>query len=318
MQKTIFILFILATFSLKAQEYKIGFYNVENLFDTINDPTKDDEEFLPDGKNSWTGDRYMEKINHINQVLNEMGNVLALGMCEIENANVVRDVIRFSPKMAKSHGVVHFQSPDERGIDVGLIYDSLKLKLVQSGSIRFTLPGKEKPSSRDILWAKFKTKKDTIHILVNHWPSRRGGEQESEANRMEAAKYAKNYIDSVLAISPNAKIIFMGDLNDHPSNNAPKLIAERLNPQITKTSGEFGGSYFYDGAWDILDHILTSKGLNSKKGFRILPNSGKIYSPAYLLQEYKGATQPFRTYGGKKYLGGYSDHLPVSITVRLR
>lgn len=318
MQKIFLSLFILASLSVQAQEYKIGFYNVENLFDTINDPSKDDEEFLPAGKNNWTGARYMEKINHIHQVLNEMGNVLALGMCEIENANVVRDVIRFSPTLSKTHGVVHYESPDERGIDVGLIYDSLKLKLVQSGSIRFTLPGKDKPSSRDILWAKFKSKKDTIHILVNHWPSRRGGEAESEANRMEAAKNAKKYIDSVLAISPNAKIIFMGDLNDYPSNNAPKLIAEKLTPQITANSGEFGGSYFYNGSWDVLDHMMTSKGLNAKKGFKIIPNSGKIYSPKFLLQEYKGAIQPFRTYGGKNYIGGYSDHLPVSITVRLK
>lgn len=318
MQKILVSLFILLALNSKAQEYKIGFYNVENLFDTINDPKKDDEEFLPSAENNWNGKRYMEKITHINQVLGEMGNVLAVGMVEIENAAVLRDVIRFSPTMSKTHGVVHYESPDERGIDVGLIFDSIHLRLQKSGSIRFTLPGMEKPSSRDILWSKFISKKDTVFMMVNHWPSRRGGEDKSEPNRLEAAKNARIFIDSVLKVNPKAKIIFMGDLNDYPTNKAPMLIAEKLQPQIIKTSGEFGGTYFYNNSWDILDHILVSAGNFGKKCFKVIPNSGKIYSPKYLMEEYKGNIQPFRTYGGKKYLGGYSDHLPVSITVKLK
>lgn len=319
MQKIFFLLALLTSFSGFSQDYKIGFYNVENLFDTINDPNKDDEEFLPASEYKWNGARYMEKIGHINKVLGEMGNVLALGMCEIENAHVVRDVVRFSPTMSKTHGVVHYESPDERGIDVGLIYDSIKLKLVSSGSIRFTLPGMEKPSSRDILWAKFVSgKKDTVHIMVNHWPSRRGGEDKSEPNRLEAARNARNYIDSVIALNPKAKIIFMGDLNDYPTNKAPMSVAEKLQPQIVKESGAFGGSYSYNNEWDVLDHIMVSPALLGKKGFRILPNTGKIYSPDFLIEEYKGNKVPFRTYGGKKYLGGYSDHLPVSVNVKLK
>jgi endonuclease/exonuclease/phosphatase family metal-dependent hydrolase len=176
----------------------------------------------------------------------------------------------------------------------------------------------EKPSSRDILWSKFISKKDTVFMMVNHWPSRRGGEDKSEPNRLEAAKNARIFIDSVLKVNPKAKIIFMGDLNDYPTNKAPMLIAEKLQPQIIKTSGEFGGTYFYNNSWDILDHILVSAGNFGKKCFKVIPNSGKIYSPKYLMEEYKGNIQPFRTYGGKKYLGGYSDHLPVSITVKLK
>ncbi len=319
MQRILFSLSLLVSVTGFSQDYKIGFYNVENLFDTINDPNKDDEEFLPSADSKWTSARYMEKINHINKVLGEMGNVLAVGMCEIENANVVRDVVRFSPTISKTHGVVHYESPDERGIDVGLIYDSIHLKLVASGSIRFTLPGMEKPSSRDILWAKFVSgKKDTIHIMVNHWPSRRGGEDKSEANRLEAARNARNYIDSVLALNPKAKILFMGDLNDYPTNKAPMSVAEKLTPQIVKESGEFKGSYSYNNEWDVLDHIMVSPALLGKKGLRIIPASGKIYSPAYLIEEYKGNKVPFRTYAGKKYLGGYSDHLPVSVGVKLK
>lgn len=319
MQKILSLLFVLVSAGSFSQDYKIGFYNVENLFDTIDDPNKDDAEFLPAAESKWTGARYMEKIHHIDKVLGEMGNVLAVGMCEIENAHVVRDVVRFSPALAKTHGVVHYESPDERGIDVGLIYDSIHLKLVSSGRIRFKLPGMEKPSTRDILWAKFVSgKKDTIHIMVNHWPSRRGGEDKSDPNRVEAAKNARNYIDSVLALNPKSKILFMGDLNDYPTNNGPKLVAEKLVPQIVKESGEFGGSYSYNNEWDVLDHIMVSPGLLGKKGLRIVPASGKIYSPTYLIEEWKGNKIPFRTYAGKKYLGGYSDHLPVSVGVKLK
>jgi predicted extracellular nuclease len=319
MQKILFYCALFTVFSGQAQKARIGFYNVENLFDTINDPNKNDEDFLPEGSYKWTGVRYMEKINHINAVFGLMGDLLAVGVCEIENEAVIRDIIRFSPTMSKKHGVVHAESMDARGIDVGIIYDSTKLKLITQGIIRFTLPGKEIPTSRDILWAKFLSKKDTIHMLINHWPSRSGGEEASEPNRMEAAKNGKRYLDSVLTIHPDAKIIFMGDLNDYPTNNAPKLIAEKLHPQICKASGIYGGSYFYKGEWDILDHILVSDKLVSKsKGFKVIPNSGKIHSPELLMELYKGDIIPFRTYGGKKYLGGYSDHLPVTIDVKLK
>ena len=317
MQKLIFSLLLLVAFNSYSQNYRVGFYNVENLFDTINDPNIDDEEFLPGGKNNWTGPRYAQKIAHINQVLGEMGPILALGMCEIENQHVVRDVIRFSPTMSKTHGVVHFESPDARGIDVGLIYDSIHLKLLTSGRIRFTLPGKHAPSTRDILWAKFLHKKDTLQIMVNHWPSRSGGQETSEPNRLEAAKNAKTYIDGVLAKNPKAKLIFMGDLNDYPTDKAPKLIAEKLTPMIVPASGNFGGSYSYKDSWDVLDHMLVSPAMLGKKGFKVIKGSGKIYSPDYLIEEFKGKKVPFRTYAGSKYLGGYSDHLPVSVEIKL-
>jgi predicted extracellular nuclease len=301
-----------------SQTYKVGFYNVENLFDTIDDPNKDDAEFLPNGKYSWTAARYQEKITHINKVMGEMDPILVLGFCEIENEMVIRDVLK-SSKYAKTHGVVHHESPDERGIDVGMIYDSTKLKLLKSGNIRFTLPEKEKPSSRDIVWGKFLSKKDTLFVMINHWPSRRGGEEESEKNRMEAAKNARNFIDSVERINSKYKLIFMGDLNDYPENNSAKFVAEKLSEVICKESGEFGGTYSYKNEWDILDHIMVSPSVKGKKGFKMISNSGKIHSPAYLIEEFKGNKVPFRTYAGaNKYLGGYSDHLPVTIDVKLK
>lgn len=291
----------------------IGFYNVENLFDTI-DGSNDDAEFLPASKNEWNSSKYFEKLTHINQVIDEWENPLFIGMVEIENAAVVRDVIKHSSKI-NNYGLVHYDSPDERGIDVALIYDSTTLKLNESGYLRFKLITDPNYPTRDIVWGKFSNKKDTIVAMVNHWPSRRSGQDESEPNRIEAAKTARVFIDSLLKINPNYKIVLMGDLNDYPTDKAPKLIAEKLTPMICKESGEFGGSYNYKEEWDVLDHIFVSPGFTKKKGIKVIKNSGEIHSFDYLLTEYKGQIVPFRTYGGGKYLAGYSDHLPVSIEV---
>lgn len=293
----------------------IGFYNVENLFDTI-DGVNDDAEFLPGSKNDWNSSRYNEKIRHIDQVFNEFESPLIIGLCEIENKNVVQDILSvYDLLKPKQYGIVHYESPDARGIDVALIYDSSTLKLEKSGNLRFTIPGRESPSSRDIVWGKFSYKKDTIIAMVNHWPSRSGGQVETEPGRIEAARTARVFIDSLLAFNKDYKIVLMGDLNDHPSDIAPQLIDEKLTPMITKASGEYGGTHSYKDEWDVLDHIFVSDGFLTKKKMKVIPNSGKIYSSAFLMQEYKGKMVPFRTYGGSKYLAGYSDHLPVSIGV---
>lgn len=311
---------IIAT-SLQAQSTReIAFYNVENLFDTL-DGANDDAEFLPAGKNAWNSARYNEKLDHINKVFDNFSNPLFIGMCEIENATVVRDVMKHSVKL-NNYGLVHYESADARGVDVALIYDSSTMKLIESGYIRFTLPGAEARATRDIVWGKFSYKKETIIVMVNHWPSRSGGQEASEPNRLEAAKNARTFIDSLLSENKNAKIVFMGDLNDYPTNKAPQSVAEKLMPQITALSGDFGGTYNYKGEWDVLDHIMVSNGMinkkcKQKKSISLIPNSGEIHAFDFLLEEYKGQVVPFRTYGGSKYLGGYSDHLPVSIEVSL-
>jgi predicted extracellular nuclease len=311
---------VIAT-SLQAQSTReIAFYNVENLFDTL-DGANDDAEFLPAGKNAWNSARYNEKLDHINKVFDNFSNPLFIGMCEIENATVVRDVMKHSVKL-NNYGLVHYESADARGIDVALIYDSSTMKLKESGFIRFSLPGEEAKATRDIVWGKFSYKKETIIVMVNHWPSRSGGQEASEPNRLEAAKNARTFIDSLLSENKKAKIVFMGDLNDYPTNKAPQSVAEKLTPQITSLSGDFGGTYNYKGEWDVLDHIMVSNGMinkkcKQKKSISLVPNSGEIHAFDFLLEEYKGQVVPFRTYGGSKYLGGYSDHLPVSIEVSL-
>jgi predicted extracellular nuclease len=152
--------------------------------------------------------------------------------------------------------------------------------------------------------------------MLNHWPSRRGGTDESDDKRVAAAKTACNFIDSVQKAN-GYPIIFLGDLNDHPENNAPKLIDERLDPMITKDSGPTKGTHFYNNEWGILDHIYVSANFIGKKN-GIVASSGQIHNFPFLMEEYKGNIQPKRTYAGSKYLGGYSDHLPVSIQLNIK
>jgi predicted extracellular nuclease len=152
--------------------------------------------------------------------------------------------------------------------------------------------------------------------MVNHWPSRRGGTDESDDKRVAAGKIACNFIDSVQKAN-GYPIIFLGDLNDHPENNAPKLIDERLDPMITKESGPTKGTHFYNNEWGILDHIYVSANFIDKKN-GVVSNSGQIHNFPFLMEEYKGNIQPKRTYAGSKYLGGYSDHLPVSIQLKIK
>lgn len=308
------IVFLIWSQGLTQKTRAVAFYNVENLFDTLDGPN-DDAEFLPASKNEWTAGRYEEKLTHIREVLLAMGKPVICGFSEVENAAVVRAIIANQADF-KSYGIVHYESPDARGIDVALIYDSCRLKLVDSRAIRFTLPGETKPTTRDILWAQFNYKKQPFYVMVNHWPSRRGGTDESDEKRIAAAKIACNFIDSIQKVN-GYPIMFLGDLNDHPENNAPKLIDERLDPMITTESGPTRGTHFYNNEWGILDHIYVSTNFIATKN-GVIANSGKIHNFPFLMEEYKGNIQPKRTYGGSKYLGGYSDHLPVSIQLNIK
>ena len=314
MKNIILLLSFLSFYSIAFNQKKsqIAFYNTENFFDTI-DGSNDDSEYLPNSKLKWDDIKYKEKQRHVTEVIRALNYPIIMGFCEIENERVLSELIQSNKKL-KNYKIVHYESPDARGIDVGFIFNSKKIKVLDSGSIRFTLPGDSIPKSRDIVWAKFLIKKDTVYAMVNHWPSRRSND--SEPKRIKAAESARLFIDSILTKNPTAKMVFMGDLNDHPEDKAPSLISKKLIPMIVKSSGEFGGTHTYKGEWGILDHIMVSQGFNIGN-IIVIPNSGKINSFDFLMEEYKGNKQPKRTYVGEKYLGGYSDHLPVSIEIRI-
>ena len=313
---SLLLLSILISANISAQSTRtVAFYNVENLFDTLDTPDKNDEEFLPTGSYEWTSDRYKMKIAHINQVIDSLKVPMIFGMCEVENEMVVRDIMN-GGSMKNTHAIVHYESLDQRGIDNAILYDKTVLTLVQSGIIRIDMPEPSSPS-RDILWAKFSRGKDTILTMVNHWPSRSGGQVESEPKRLIASIAASNFIDSVLNQNKKMKIIFMGDLNDNPENRSVDLIAESLIPMIVEKSGKYGGSHNYRGEWSILDHMMVSKSFLKRKT-KVKKKTAQIYSPEFLLTEYNGNIVPNRMYGGRKYLGGYSDHLPIVIEVKMK
>ncbi len=317
--KKIFLLtalLVIANHSFSQNESSIAFYNIENLFDTIDDPHKNDNEFLPNGKREWNSKKYFEKIAHINKVIENMNYPLVIGLCELENRAVVQDILK-GGEMNGKYGIIHFESLDQRGIDNAIIYDSTILSVINSGFIRFDMPEPASPS-RDIVWAKFKSGKTEFIVMVNHWPSRWGGQLKTEPKRLVAAYAAKEFIDSVKTNDPKMNIVFMGDLNDYPDNRAPQIISKELHPMITQQSGSHGGTHNYRGKWDVLDHIMITSSFTKKKDFYIVKKSGKINEFDFLLTTYKDKIVPFRTYGGGKYLGGYSDHLPVSIDVIIR
>jgi predicted extracellular nuclease len=308
----------------KQKSYLVGFYNVENLFDTLDDPHKNDNQFLPTSKKKWTTDRYFKKLNDLSEVIYSIDSTnlpIVFGLSEVENFNVVQDLINTNRLSSSEYKILHKESPDFRGIDVAVIFQPKKFNLIHKEWIRFQLPNKEKPSTRDIVYVKGNIlKKDTIHFFFCHWPSRYGGTEKSIPYRAKAASQLRNKVDSLYALNKNAKIIIMGDLNDHPEDESVRdiLKAKKENSDLINLMWQFKekneGTHFYKGHWGVLDHMIISNGLHSaKKGLKTDANSAFIHKPDFVLYTNKksGIKSPSRTYGGKNYYGGYSDHLPI-------
>lgn len=316
----------LTAFGQKSSEqstFRTAFYNLENLFDIEDNPEKKDEDFLPEGKKEWTQERYDKKMIDLEKVVEALGFPAILGVCEVENKRVLSDFI-LQDEMAKVHyDIVHFESPDMRGIDVGLLFDTDLFKLDSSSFIRVTFPEWLEPegyTSRDILYAKLVNKEgEAFNVFVNHWPSRRGGAEASEKRRVWVASHLRRAVNRVFAEDLDAKIIIMGDFNDEASNNSIAHALGTLDVEEStfllpgllynhflslETKGE--GSYNYRGDWNMLDQIIIG-GFNSdwtSTDFGILKEDWMLYTND------KGSS-PSKTYGGPNYYGGYSDHLPV-------
>jgi hypothetical protein len=330
----IVISLLFALFCGQAQKTAIlGFYNVENLYDTEKDLIADDSEFLPNGAYQWTLERYNQKLQNlayaISQMGKEQGGVVVLGVCEVENERVLNDLVAQDALKPLKYKVAHHDSPDVRGVDVAFIYQGDRFEFISQKPHRLTIPDNPGFRSRDqLLLVGVLDKTDTLYLIANHWPSKRGGEARSAPLRMAAAKLTRSIVDSLLNLNPNAKIVIMGDLNDNPNSksiltglNAKGKISDTspqdiFNPMI-KMFKDGIGSYAYKDAWELIDQIMVSCAFlpTNQTGYRFV--SAHVFSSNFLKTK-TGSFQgyPFRTYAGGNYAGGYSDHFPVYIILR--
>ena len=324
------ICFILTASPAHAQQKKvkvatIAFYNLENLFDTINDPEKNDEEFLPGGANHWTSERYLKKLANMSQVISQVGNEFTkggptlLGISEIENRQVIEDLIKTPALVNSGYGIVHYDSPDNRGVDVGLIYRKRDFTVINSVSARLNMPGEPNWKSRDQLVVTGLLAGDTISVIVNHWPSRGN----LPPYRAAAASLTRSLADSLYRVSSNAKIVIMGDLNDDPVDESVNVIlGAQGQEQKVKQGMLFNpmwkmfrdgiGSLAYRDSWNLFDQTIISEPLLHGREGSWHWYKTKVYNQPFLISregQYSG--YPFRTFAGGAYAGGYSDHLPV-------
>ncbi len=306
----------------------VAFYNVENLFDTIDDPNTFDGQFLPDSMYQWNTDKYESKLEHLASVISGLANGRTpafVGLCEIENRFVLVDLMHTGRLDDTQLGIIHVESKDARGIDVAALYDQKQLKLLNYGIEEVDLSAYEE-KTRDILWAKMKRRgfNDVFYFVVNHWPSRRGGLAESEPKRVEAAKSLKSVIDRIHRDDPDANVVIMGDFNDEPDNKsisdvlgasdtADKISNTQLFNAMSALQDKGEGSYCFRGNWNMLDQIIVNGNLLDGKKWEYNRGSAYIHAADSLRQgpgKYEGF--PLRTFGGRKYLNGYSDHFAVS------
>jgi len=314
----------------------IGFYNVENLFDTINQPDVQDDEFTPDGIKHYNGKIYRDRLNKLSRVIAEMGTDVApqgialLGLAEVENKSVLDDLVKSSGLKDRNYQIVHVDGPDERGIDVAFLYnpDYFALNQVQSLHVPVEHIDASHGFTRDILYVSGELLREPIHVLVNHWPSRRGGAKESKPLRALAAMICRQMVDSLIKLNAQSKIIVMGDFNDDPVDESLTNIlkvsgAENRNPSDelynpwVKIHHSGMGTTKYNDVWYLFDQIIVSASLTKnhpQAGFII--KDAVIFKRDYLIQRTgKNRGYPLRSYSNNFYIGGYSDHLPVYITL---
>jgi len=336
-----FVLLLKQSFSqvLNEHEFKRGdmrimFYNAENLFDVIDDTLKNDEAFTPDGVRYWTKGRYYKKLNNIAKVITAVGQwelPECIGLCEIENRQVLEDLIKKTALKKYPYRIIHKESPDNRGIDVGFLYRKDRFKPIEYEAVTINFPFDENRPTRDILYVKGENmNNDTMHIFINHWPSRWGGQLETDRKRNYVASVLKEKVDSLFKYDKNPNIIIMGDLNDYPDNTSVKesldaktdfnyIEAEQLyNMAYYLQEVKSKGTHKHEGEWGVLDQIIVSGSvLINDKGMYSSLDDAHVFDAPYLLEEDKHyiGNKPFRTYIGFKFHDGFSDHLPIYLDI---
>ena len=328
-----FIILILFYFPAYGQtNFRVMFYNTENFFDAVDEPEKNDEDFLPEGAMRWTTGRYQNKLNNIAKVISsagEWGTPALVGLCEVENDKVMNDLTLFSPLRKMSYRYIITRSPDPRGINVALLYQRDKFKYLGDKSYSIRFPGNAKKRTRDILHVTGQVSpQDTLDVFVCHFPSRRNGEKESEPDRLYVASVLKAKCDSLIRIRKNACILIMGDFNDEPSSRSisqtlgaqpvsNKIVGQNLyNLFSAFEKRKNTGSYKYMEQWNMLDQIIVSGNLLAgNRSIKALPHTATIFYRSFMLVDDKthGGKRPKKTYNGRKHEGGYSDHLPVAV-----
>lgn len=336
------VAFSFITSSINAQkEFEvacIGFYNQENLFDTIVDPDTNkilQDDFTPKGPKNWDSKKYKEKLENMSFAISKMGlestpdGMAVLGVAEIENRLVLEDLVAQKAIKDRNYQIVHHESPDRRGIDVGLLYNPKYFELESSKSFTLKIDGMDNFYTRDQLLVSGNLLGERMHFIVCHWPSRRGGEKRSGPLRVAAAELTMQIMDSIRAAEPNAKIIMMGDLNDDPvSKSIKKVMKPAAKTQETEASGLYNpmadlytkgiGTLGYNEAWNLFDQmILTGSFVDTEKKYETFGYFGvKIFNEPFLIaQEGQFKNYPKRTYSYGEYIHGYSDHFPVYITL---
>ena len=310
MYRIIYIIFLSLIFSLpilaEKSSLRIVSYNVENLFDTKHDTLKNDSSFLPERMHHWTYRRYQTKIDRIAQVLVNIGgweSVPLVGLCEVENARCLRNLCY---KLRRFHyKYVHYDSPDERGVDVALLYDSTRLSILNSRALSLSLDG---DATRDILYVSaLYEQRDTVHVMMCHLPSQLGGASNTDWKRQRAKSLIQSQIDSIFLFQPSGNIVVMGDMNTSAQDDLTGMV--NLMIPIQKMGQ---GTHKYQGIWTCLDQFYVSQSIATKA-------TTTIFSPWWLLEEdtkyldYK----PHRTYIGFRYNDGYSEQLPIVLHLRL-
>ncbi|MDP2424325.1 MAG: endonuclease/exonuclease/phosphatase family protein [Bacteroidales bacterium] len=311
----------------KARVACIAFYNVENLFDTINSPGINDLEFTPFGSNRWNTEKYQNKLAKLSQVISCVGNDLVkggpdlIGLSETENRSVLEDLINTPALRGSSYGIVHYDSPDRRGVDVALLYKKSVFQVTNSTTNLLTMPGQTDFYSRDQLVVSGLLDGELIHVIVNHWPSRANGPE----YRAEAAKLSRRLYDSLMQTHKNAKIFIIGDLNDDPvDKSVAKVLGAKFRLKKVGKGDIFNpfwqmhrdgiGSLAYRDAWNLFDQIIISEPVLNAPADKWKFLKARVYNPRTLLQkEGAYAGYPWRTFAGGAYSGGYSDHLPVYV-----
>lgn len=336
---SLFLLLLITTGNTHAQKKKfkihtVAFYNLENLFDTINDPNKLDEYSPMMALKTSKQKAYKQKIRNMAKVIADIGRGInpnppsIIGVAEVENRMVLEDLITDSLLIEHDYRIVHFNSPDMRGIDVALLYQQKVFAPISTSSHELKIydtQSQKRHYTRDQLLVTGILENETIHLIVNHWPSRRGGEAQSRPNRMAAARLNKHLIDSLQAIDPYAKIITMGDLNDNPNNKSVEdILKAKSKPHKIGLKGIYNpfaeffknglGTTAYQDSWSLFDQIMVTQPFLGKDYASFKFYKAGIFNKNYLIKNdgpYKG--YPYRSWDNSGFSNGYSDHFPVYI-----